>query len=107
MGVLSLLAASSAAFFVWLTLAYSSQKVPPHSPTHLAQMVQEAPTFEGLKSICGHWASIEDRRSEFLGQVLDANRQLLNIVVGGVLIWGLVSGAGFLFIYAASRKAGQ
>jgi hypothetical protein len=107
MAAVSLLAAAIAASVVWLTLAFPTQKAPPHTPSRLAQIVEQSNTFDELKKWCGHWASLEDRRAELLGWTLDANHQLLSVVIGGALVWGILSGSAFLFIYLLIRRAAQ
>jgi hypothetical protein len=102
--VVSLMLALSAGLIIVLNVAYPSMKSAPMGPSNLTQIVRDSKSLDELKKWCGQWASLEDRRADLLNSVLSENGQLLNVIVVATLIWGTVSGVGFIFIHAALRK---
>jgi hypothetical protein len=104
MGCISLATAAAGAFLIWLTLGLSSQKLPPLQPSKLAALVESTQSCETLKQVCSKWATIEDRRLDYMGFLTETNKGLFHTVMFGTVAWGLVTASGFFYLFAVSRK---
>jgi hypothetical protein len=106
MGTLSLIVAILAAVVIWIIFESSLQGLRMASTFPTSTSLASA-SCESLQEMCPVLA----RRAQSLLDVNDAlglgYERLYRFVLFGVLGWGALSGAAFLFIYARTRQHGS
>ncbi len=106
MGVLSLAVSILAALLIWFLFEFSPQGLP-FAPTLPTSTSITSASCESLQAICPVLAKHAKVMAE-LNEVYFRNyERLFHSVLFGALGWGALSGAGFLLIYAKSRRQGQ
>ncbi len=107
MGSLSLTVAAGVLFLIWLTLAIPTQQLPQLGPSNsnLAAGVRNAASCESLKVVCSSLAAIHDDQSNYLSSHHRLVERVKNFVGLFVLGWGVLSAAGFFYIFYAARTA--
>ena len=103
MGLLSLLAAALASFAIWLVFEMGPRVEADGPPTEIAKSVASA-SCESLQKICPILASSYDSLNEATRVSYRNYHQLLRVMIFGTLVWGLLSGLCFMYIYVKSKQ---
>ena len=105
MGLLSLLLALWAAFIIWLWSANIRTNAPSPPAASYAESVQSATSCESLKRACVNLARSSDTDTLHIRYLSSELKSLSRGVILVALVWGVMSGVSFLYIYVAVRRA--
>ncbi len=105
MACISVFGAATGALFIWLALGLPAQPQPPGTPPRFSAAIESAPSWEALKQTCTRLATFEDQRSKYMTVAVESNKSLFHVVMFGSTAWGLLTAAGFFYLYLLGQKA--